>query len=110
MEYDVVVVGAGISGVTLAERFATQRNKKVLVIEQRDHIGGNCYDYYDDAGIRVSKYGAHLFHTNYEDVWEYVNRFSDWTPYEHRVVANVDGMLVPVPVNRTTINKLCGTD
>ncbi len=110
MKYDVVVVGAGISGATLAERFASQLNKKVLVIEQRDHIGGNCYDFLDEAGIRISKYGAHLFHTNYEDVWEYVNSFSQWYPHEHHVVADVDGKLVPVPVNITTVNELLGTN
>jgi len=109
MKCDVVVVGAGISGAVLAERFASVLNKKVLVIEQRDHIGGNCYDYTNLAGIRVSKYGAHLFHTNYEDVWTYVNRFSDWYPYVHRVVAHVDGKLVPVPVNIRTVNALFGT-
>lgn len=109
MKYDIVVVGAGISGATLAERYASVLNKKVLVIEQRDHIGGNCYDYTDAAGIRVSRYGAHIFHTNYEDVWEYVNRFSAWRPYTHRVVAMVDGLLVPVPVNIRTVNALCNT-
>ena len=108
MKYDIVIVGAGISGATLAERYASQQNKKVLVIEKRDHIGGNCYDYYDEAGILVSKYGAHLFHTNYEDVWEYVNRFSSWQKYEHRVISSVDGKLVPVPVNITTVNELLG--
>ena len=108
MSYDIVIVGAGISGATLAERYASQQNKKVLVIEKRDHIGGNCFDYYDEAGILVSKYGAHLFHTNLEDVWEYVNTFSEWQRYEHRVLSSVDGKLVPVPVNITTVNTLLG--
>lgn len=103
--YDVVIVGAGISGATLAERYGSL-GKKVLIIEKRGHIGGNCYDYYNDNGILVSKYGAHLFHTNYEDVWEYVNRFSEWYKYEHKVLASVEGQLVPVPVNITTVNKL----
>lgn len=107
-KYDIVIVGAGISGATLAERYATQKNKKVLVVERRDHIAGNCYDFYNDDGIMISKYGAHLFHTNFEDVWEYVNRFSEWRPYEHRVLAKVDGQLVPIPVNITTVNKLFG--
>lgn len=106
--YDVVIVGAGISGATLAERYATICNKKVLVIEKRDHIGGNCYDFYDEAGLLISKYGAHIFHTSFEDVWEYVTQFSDWTPYEHRVLSMVDGKLVPVPVNITTVNTLFG--
>lgn len=106
-KYDILVIGAGISGATLAERYASQ-GKRVLVIEKRDHIGGNCYDYLDENGILVSKYGAHLFHTNYEDVWEYVNRFSEWYPYEHRVLSYVDGKLVPVPVNMDTVNTLFG--
>lgn len=109
MKYDVVVVGAGVSGATLAERFASILNKKVLVIEQRDHIGGNCFDHTNEVGLRVSKYGAHLFHTNYEDVWSYVNQFSNWYPYVHHVVASVDGKLVPVPVNIRTVNELFGT-
>jgi UDP-galactopyranose mutase len=105
---DIIIVGAGISGATLAERYATQQNKKVLIIEKRDHIGGNCYDYYNEDGILVSKYGAHLFHTNLEDVWEYVNQFSEWQKYEHRVLSSVDGKFVPVPVNITTVNTLLG--
>lgn len=108
MVHDIVIVGAGISGATLAERFASVHNKKVLVLEKRDHIGGNCYDYYNQDGILVSKYGAHLFHTNFEDVWQYVQRFSEWTPYEHHVLAKIDGKLVPVPVNITTVNELLG--
>lgn len=105
--YDIVIVGAGISGAVLAERYASC-SKSVLIIEKRDHIGGNCYDFYNDDGILVSKYGAHLFHTNFEDVWEYVNRFSSWYPYEHKVLAQVDGCLVPIPVNITTVSKLFG--
>lgn len=106
--FQIAVVGAGISGAVLAERYASCLNKKVLVLEKRDHIGGNCYDYINEYGLLVAKYGAHLFHTNYEDVWDYVNRFSEWFPYEHRVKARVDGMLVPVPVNITTVNMLLG--
>jgi len=107
-EKDIVVIGAGISGAVLAERYATH-GCKVLVIEKRDHIGGNCYDYIDENGILVSKYGAHLFHTSDQGVWDYVNRFSEWYPWEHRVVARVDGKLVPLPVNIDTINALFGT-
>jgi UDP-galactopyranose mutase len=109
MKYDIVIVGAGISGVTIAERYATLLNKKILILEKRDHIGGNCYDYTNEAGIRISKYGAHIFHTNYDDVWKYVNRFSKWYPYEHKVLGKVDGKLVPIPVNITTVNMLLGT-
>lgn len=108
MRFDIIVVGAGISGATLAQRYANLLNKKVLIIEKRDHIGGNCYDFYNKDGILISKYGAHLFHTNFEDVWKYVNKFSEFSPYEHRVLARVDGTLVPVPVNITTVNKLLG--
>jgi UDP-galactopyranose mutase len=103
----IVIVGAGISGAVLAERYASM-GKKVLVLEKRDHVAGNCFDFYDKAGILVSRYGAHLFHTNFEDVWGYVNRFSEWFPYEHRVLARVDGKLVPIPVNITTVNTLFG--
>ncbi len=105
--YDIVIIGAGISGAVLAERYANT-GKKVLIIEKRDHIAGNCYDYYNEDGVLVSKYGAHLFHTNYEDVWTYVNRFAEWYDYEHKVLARVDGHLVPVPVNITTVNKIFG--
>jgi len=108
MTYDIVVVGSGISGATIAERYARILNKKVLVIEKRDHIGGNCYDFYNDTGILVSKYGAHLFHTNDEHVWKYLQMFSSWRPYVHTVLSSVDGMLVPVPVNITTVNLLFG--
>ena len=107
MRADIVIIGAGISGAVLAERYAAI-GKKVLVLEKRDHIAGNCYDHLDENGILVSRYGAHLFHTNEEDVWEYVNQFSDWYPWEHRVVARVDEQLVPIPVNITTVNKLFG--
>lgn len=112
MQYNIVIVGAGISGATLAERYANVLNKKVLVIEKRDHMGGNCYDYYDKAGILVPKYGPHLFHTNYQDVWNYINKFSQWIPYKHKVLSNVDGKnkLVPVPVNIKTVNLLLGTN
>ncbi|MDR3643028.1 MAG: UDP-galactopyranose mutase [Candidatus Doudnabacteria bacterium] len=106
-KHDIVIVGAGISGATLAERYANE-GKKVWILEKRDHIGGNCYDYVDPAGILVSKYGAHIFHTNFEDVWQYINRFAPWRPYYHKVLASVDGQLVPVPVNIVTVNKLLG--
>ena len=104
---DILIIGAGISGAVLAERYASL-GKKVLIIEKRDHIAGNCYDYIDDNGILVSKYGAHLFHTNEEIVWSYVQQFSDWYPWEHKVVARVDDKTVPIPVNITTVNTLFG--
>ncbi|GAA3754716.1 UDP-galactopyranose mutase [Flavobacterium ginsengiterrae] len=102
---DILIIGAGISGCVLAERYASI-GRKVLVIEKRNHIGGNCYDFIDENGILVSKYGAHLFHTCDESVWRYVNRFSDWYPWEHKVIAKVDGKNVPIPVNITTVNEL----
>lgn len=104
-KWDVLAVGAGISGATLAERYA-EMGKKVLVLEKRNHIGGNCYDYIDENGILISKYGAHLFHTNDEEVWKYVNRFSNWYPWEHKVLAKVDNQLVPIPVNMDTVNRI----
>lgn len=104
--YDIIVVGAGISGAVLAQKYASERNKSVLVIDKRDHIGGNCYDYFNRAGILVPKYGPHFFHTNDEGVWEYVSRFTKWHPFEHRVFSYVDKMFVPMPVNIDTINKL----
>ncbi len=106
-EFDVVIVGAGLSGAVLADMYARFLNKKVLVMEMRDHIGGNCYDYVDEeTGILMNKYGAHLFHTKHEHVWKYVRRFGDWVPYEHRVVGYVDGKYVPIPVNVATVSLL----
>jgi UDP-galactopyranose mutase len=105
----ILVVGAGLSGATIADQCA-RRGARVKVIERRDHIGGNVYDEIDaETGIRVSRYGAHLFHTNDAEVWNYVNQFGEWVRWEHEVVADVSGTLVPVPVNCTTVNLLCGT-
>jgi UDP-galactopyranose mutase len=107
--HDVCVVGAGLSGSVIAERYATQLDQKVLIVEKRDHIGGNCYDYLDpQAQVRISKYGAHLFHTQYDRVWDYVQQFSEWTPYEHKVIGLVNGTHVPIPVNIETVNALFG--
>lgn len=105
--FNIIIAGCGLSGAVLAERFSKQ-NKKVLIMEKRDHIGGNCYDEIDpETGILVSKYGAHLFHTNKDDVWEYVNKFDEWKRWEHKVVGLVDDQLVPIPVNITTVNMVC---
>lgn len=109
-KFDVIVVGSGISGAVLAERYASVLNKKVLVIEKRDHVGGNCFDYINHDGLLVSKYGAHLFHTNYEDVWNYVCKFSRWYPYEHHVLCKVAEKLVPLPINIRTLNVLLSLD
>lgn len=105
---DILIVGAGLSGAVLAERYAAQ-GKKVLVIEKRSHIGGNCYDELDESGIRISKYGAHLFHTNDDQVVEYIQRFATWVPYEHRVLSKLGRTYVPLPVNIHTVNKIFGT-
>jgi UDP-galactopyranose mutase len=108
--YDVLVVGAGFAGSILAERLATRCNQRVLVVDRRPHIGGNAYDYLDEHGVLVHRYGPHIFHTNAEKVVEYLSQFTEWRPYEHRVVARVDGQLVPIPINRTTVNALYGLD
>lgn len=105
--FDYLVVGAGLAGAVMAERLAS-KNKKVLIVEKRNHIGGNTFDYYDDHGILVHKYGPHIFHTNSKDVFGYLSRFTEWRPYEHRVLASVDGMQVPIPINLDTINQLYG--
>jgi UDP-galactopyranose mutase len=105
--FDYLIVGAGFAGSVLAERLASA-GKQVLICDKRPHIGGNAYDHYNDAGILVHKYGPHIFHTNSREVFEYLSRFTEWRSYQHRVLASVDGMLVPIPINLDTINKLYG--
>jgi UDP-galactopyranose mutase len=106
--FDYLIVGAGFAGSVLAERLATQANKKVLIIDKREHIGGNAYDYYNNDGILIHKYGPHIFHTNSKEVFEYLSQFTPWRPYEHKVLASVEGQLVPIPINLNTINQLYG--
>ncbi len=106
--YDWLVVGAGFAGSVLAERIASQRNEKVLVIDKRDHIAGNAYDVKDAAGILIHQYGPHIFHTNSEAIVDYLSQFTAWRPYTHRVLAKVDGQLLPIPINLDTVNKLYG--
>jgi len=106
--FDYLIVGAGFAGSVLAERLATRSNKKVLIIDKRNHIGGNAYDHYNEEGILIHKYGPHIFHTNSKDVFDYLGNFTEWRPYEHRVLASVDGQHVPMPINLDTINKLYG--
>src|SRR5919204_6944057 len=106
--FDYLVVGAGFAGSVIAERLASQADKKVLIVDKRNHVGGNAYDCYDDAGVLIHKYGPHIFHTNSAEVFEYLSRFTQWRPYQHRVLASVDGQLVPIPINLDTVNRLYG--
>ena len=106
--FDYLIVGAGFAGSVLAERLATKANKKVLIIDQRNHIGGNAYDYYNNDGILIHKYGPHIFHTNSKDVFEYLSEYTPWRQYEHKVLASVDGQLLPIPINLNTINQMYG--
>ena len=105
--FDYLIVGAGFAGSVLAERLAND-GKRVLIVDRRPHIGGNAYDRYDDAGILIHPYGPHIFHTNSKDVFDYLSRFTAWRPYEHRVLASVDGQLLPIPINLDTVNRLYG--
>ncbi|WP_421796275.1 UDP-galactopyranose mutase [Haliscomenobacter sp.] len=106
--YDYLIVGAGLAGSVLAERLASKANKKVLLIDKRNHIAGNTFDYYNSDGILVHKYGPHIFHTNSKEVFDYLSNFTEWRPYEHHVLASVDGQLVPIPINQNTVNALYG--
>ncbi|MBL0938125.1 MAG: UDP-galactopyranose mutase [Gemmatimonadaceae bacterium] len=106
--YDFLVVGAGFAGSVLAERMASQCNARVLLIDRRDHIGGNAFDRQDAAGILIHQYGPHIFHTNSDAIVEYLSGFTSWRSYEHRVLASVRDQLVPVPINRNTLNQLYG--
>ena len=101
--YDYIIVGAGLAGSVLAERIANVMEEKVLVIEKRDHLGGNCYDYYDEAGLLVHKYGPHIFHTQIKEVWDYLSQFTEWRPYQHRVLGYVDEKKIPIPFNLTSL-------
>ncbi len=107
--FDYLIVGAGFAGSVVAERLASQLNKKVLIVDRRPHIGGNAYDHYDDAGILVHKYGPHIFHTNGRRIYEHLSQFTAWRPYEHHVLAAVDDRHVPFPINIDTVNQLYGS-
>ena len=108
--YDYLIVGAGFAGSVLAERLASQHGARVLLIDRRPHVGGNAYDEPNEAGILYHKYGPHIFHTNSDQVVDYLSQFTEWRPYEHRVLASVRGQQVPIPINRTTLNMLFDAD
>jgi UDP-galactopyranose mutase len=110
LRFDWLVVGAGFAGAVLAERLASQLDQRVLVIDRRSHIAGNAYDELDQAGIRVHRYGPHIFHTNSSTIFDHLSQFTRWRRYEHRVLADVRGMLVPMPINLDTVNRLYGLD
>ena len=105
--FDYLIVGAGFAGSVLAERLSSH-GSRVLIIDKRPHIAGNAYDFHDDAGVLIHRYGPHIFHTNSAKVFEYLSRFTEWRPYEHRVKTSVDGQLVPMPINVDTLNALYG--
>lgn len=107
--FDYLIVGSGLAGTTSA-RLLAEFGKKILVIEKRLHPGGNVYDYYNEHGILVHKYGPHIFHTNYKDVWDFLSRFTEWRNYQHRVLSYVNGQYLPMPINLDTINKLYNTN
>jgi len=105
MKNKILIVGAGLTGITLAERFASLDNK-VLLVEKRNHIGGNCYDFKNKDGILVHKYGPHIFHTEHKEVWDYLSEFTEWIPYQHKVLGFIDGKFVPIPFNFNTLHQL----
>jgi len=104
--FDYIIVGAGFSGCVIAERIANILDKKVLIVDKRSHVGGNCHDYKDDNGIFIHQYGPHLFHTDNDKVFEYLSKFTSWVNYNHEVVAHIDGKKVPIPFNLNTIRQL----
>jgi UDP-galactopyranose mutase len=107
--YDYLIVGAGFAGSVVAEQLASRLGRKILLVDRRPHVGGNAYDHFDDSGILVHRYGPHIFHTSSERIFDYLSQFTSWRPYEHRVVASIDGRLLPFPINIDTIDALYGT-
>jgi UDP-galactopyranose mutase len=101
--FDVIIVGAGFSGAVFAERCASVKGLKVLIIEQREHIAGNCFDYHDQHGVLIHKYGPHIFHTAKQEVWDYLSQFTNWREYQHEVLASIDNKLIPVPFNLNSL-------
>ena len=108
--YDVLVVGAGYAGAVCARRLAEALNFKVCIVERRDHIAGNAYDYEDEAGILVHKYGPHIYHTYNDRVHDFLSRFTEWTDYQHKVLANIHGTLMPVPFNHQSLKRAFGEE
>ena len=106
--FDTLIVGAGFAGSVLAERLANVLGQRILIVDKRPHIGGNAYDRHDDAGVLIHPYGPHIFHTNSADIFEYLSKFTEWRPYQHRVLASVDGQQLPMPINLDTVNRLYG--
>jgi UDP-galactopyranose mutase len=106
--FDYLIVGAGFAGSVLAERLANVLNQRVLIVDKRPHIGGNAYDRHDDAGVLIHPYGPHIFHTNSDNVFDYLSQFTEWRPYQHHVLASVDGQMLPIPINLDTVNKMYG--
>lgn len=106
MKLKYIIVGSGLAGLTLAERISNELGEEVLIIEKRNHIGGNCYDFYNEDGILIHKYGPHIFHTNNKKVWDYLNKFTKWDYYQHRVLTYIDGNNIPMPITTETINQL----
>ena len=104
--FDWIIVGAGFTGAVLAERIASQLDKRVLVIDRRDHVAGNAYDHRGDYDVLIHKYGPHIFHTNSDKVWNYLSTFTQWRPYEHRVLGSIDGKLAPIPFNLNSLDML----
>ena len=105
--YDSIIIGSGAAGSTVARRLAETGERKVLVLEKRPHIGGNCYDRVDDYGILIHQYGPHIFHTSEEDVFRFLSEFTDWYLFGHEVAANVHEKLLPIPFNLNTLYRLC---
>jgi UDP-galactopyranose mutase len=110
MKINNIVVGCGFAGAVLARRISEEKNEEVLIIEKHNHIGGHAYDYYNENGILIHKYGPHIFHTNNMDVWKWLSRFTEWYHYQHRVLSYVDGLYVPMPISAETINMLYNTN
>lgn len=108
--FNTIIIGAGYAGLVLAERLASQQNQKVLIIEERQHIGGNAYDRFDEHGVLIHEYGPHIFHTRLKVIWDYLSQFTEWHYYEHRVLTKVDGKEVPIPFNLNTIAEVFPKD